>query len=290
MRFPDLRFLTIILAASLALPGPAAFAAETGTETNPPEREKRYTWSVTAGGAAVRFDSSYKQTDKDSGLSFFIDPEGNLDLSEKEYVPAVYLLALIKGRHYISAGYTRFHRTSGEKILDEDVDIGDIIIEADARVEFQWDSDDFDVSYGYRIHRDDRTRIILKGGVYVLDLWARAYAEGSYIIEDVLETGVWEEEATLTAPLPLIGLMFDYDITHRWSLVTAVDAVYAPVGDITGRALRTRVHTRYRFTKLLSMGFGLSYFDIDVVDEDDEKRQEIKYGYDGFYIGLAFTF
>jgi len=284
------RCLMLLLAVALLLPVPVAFAAETDTEAAPPEQEKRYRWGVAAGGAAVRFESSYKQTDKETGLSFFIDPEGQLNLSEREYVPAVYLLALVKGRHYITAGYTRFRRTSGEQRLDESIDIGDITIEVGASVEFQWDSDDFDVSYGYRIHRDDRLRIIAKGGIYALDLTARVVAQGSYTIDEVTEIGVWEEEASLVAPLPIAGVLFDFDISRRWSLVTSVEAIYAPVGDITGQALRSRIHTRARLSKLVAIGFGLSYFSIHVVDEDDEEKQDIKYGYDGFYAGLSFNF
>ena len=118
--------LILLLAVALLLPVPAAFAAETGAETKPPEQEKRYRWTVAAGGAVVGIDSSYKHTDKETGHSFFIDPEGQLNLSEREYVPSAYVLALIKGRHYLSAGYTRFRRTSGEQRLDESLDIGDI--------------------------------------------------------------------------------------------------------------------------------------------------------------------
>ena len=282
------RFLILALGTALLLPSPVAFAEE--TEAIPPEQEKRYRWTVAAGGAVVQIDSSYKYTDKETGHSFFIDPEGQLNLSEREYVPSAYVLALIKGRHYLLAGYTRFRRTSGEQRLDESLDIGDITFEADASVEFQWDSDDFDVSYGYRIHKDDRLRILVQVGIYVLDLTARLLAEGSYTIDDVTEAGIFEEEASLVAPLPLAGLLFDFDITRRWSLMTSVEAVYAPVGDITGRALRTRLHARARLSKLVAIGFGISYFNIGVVDEDDEEKQDIKYGYDGLYAGLSFNF
>jgi hypothetical protein len=284
------RCLTLLLAVALLLPGTEVLAAKTGTGTESPEQEKRYRWSVSAGGAAVQIDSSYKVTDKESGFSLFIDPEGQLNLSEREYVPSVYLLARLGGRHFISAGYTRFRRTSGEWLLDESLDLDDITLEAGTSLEFQWDSDDFDVSYGYRIHKDDRLRILAKFGVYALDLTVRILADGSYTIDGVTETGRFEEEASLVAPLPLFGLIFDFDITPRWSLATAVEAVYAPVGDITGRALRTRIYTDYRLTRLLDFTFGLSYFKIGVVDENDEVKQEIKYGYDGVYAGLSFNF
>jgi hypothetical protein len=243
-----------------------------------------------AGAALVEIDSSYKYTDKESGLSFFLDPEGQLDLSQREYVPTVYFLTQIKRRHYISAGYTRFRRTSGEKTLDESLDIGDIIIEADATLEFQWDSDDFDVAYGYRLHADDRIRIFANFGVYALDLTARVLAAGSYTIDGVTETGTFEEEASLVAPLPLLGVIFDFDITRKWSLATSVEAIYAPVGDITGRAVRTRIVTDYRLTRIMDFAFGFNYFRIDIVDEDDLERHEISYGYDGFFAGLGFNF
>ena len=42
------------------------------------------------GAAVVKFDSKIKFTDKQSGDSLFLDPEGNLDLPELSHVTTIY--------------------------------------------------------------------------------------------------------------------------------------------------------------------------------------------------------
>jgi hypothetical protein len=66
--------------------------------------------------------------------------------------------------------------------------------------------------------------------------------------------------------------------------------MYLPVGDTTGRALRSRFHTRYAFGGTVGIIFGINYFNIHVTDQNDERKWDIKYGYDGVFAGLIFAF
>ena len=151
-------------------------------------------------------------------------------------------------------------------------------------------SNDFDISYGYKLFADDHIRILGKVGVYITDLDAGIRAEGTWSIDGNPDAGIYERSRAIVAPLPLLGLQFNFYVNRRWSLSTSVDAMYLPVGDITGRALRTKLHTRYAFGRTVGIVFGINYFDIHVTDENEERKYDIKYGYDGVFAGLIFAF
>ena len=268
------------------LGGVALSSAEDPTETILQTRSSQ--WVIAVGGSSVLFDSSFKYLDKETGNGFFLDPEGQLGLPERQEVPTLTMLVTLKDRHFLSIGATRFRRESTLLVVD-DLDFGSLGI-ASGEVDVWINSNDFDLSYGYRLFADDHIRILGKVGIYALDLDAGIHAEGEWNFGDDHESGTYDQGRSLIAPLPLLGVQFNFYINRRWSLSTSVDAMYLPVGDITGRALRSRLHTRYAFGGTVGLIFGINYFNIHVTDQNDERKNDIKYGYDGVFAGLVFAF
>ncbi len=268
------------------LGGVALSSAEEPTETILQTRNSQ--WVIAVGGSSVLFDSSFKYLDKETGNGFFFDPEGQLDLPERQDVPMLSMLVALKDRHFLSIGATRFRRES-TPLAVEDLDLGDLGI-ASGEVSVWINSNDFDVSYGYRLFRDDHIRILGKVGIYTLDLDAGIHAEGEWNFNGERESGTFGRERSLVAPLPLIGVQFNFHINRRWSMSTSVDAMYLPVGDITGRALRSKLHSRYAFGRTVGIVFGINYFNIHVTEQNDERKYDVSYGYDGGFAGLIFAF
>jgi len=268
------------------LGGAAAASAEEPTETILQSRSKQFVIAV--GGSSVLFDSSFKFLNKETGNGFFLDPEGQLDLPERQEVPMLTMLVTLGDRHFLSIGATKFRRDSA--LLDvENTGLGGLEV-IDASVDVWINSNDFDISYGYKLFADDHIRILGKVGIYTLDLDAGIRAEGAWSINNDLDSGIYEQSRSLVAPLPLLGVQFNFYINRRWAMSTSVEAMYLPVGDITGRALRSRIHTRYAFGRTVGIVFGINYFDVHVTDQNEARKYDIKYGYDGVFTGLIFAF
>lgn len=279
------RMLWSLIVCLLAGAGPA-FSQEP-MQTLLGGREKNFV--LVFGGTSVRFDSSFKYLDNETGESIFIDPEGHLGLADRQEVPTLSMLVSLGDRHYISIGATRFRRDANF-ISVEGTGFGNLDIHSGS-VDTWLDSNDFDLSYGYRLFADEHIRILGKLGLYTLDLDSGIHVEGEWSIDgDPPQSGVYLRERSLVAPLPLLGVLFDFYINRRWALATSVDAMYLPIGDITGRALRTRINVRYAFGSAVGVTFGINYFDIHVTDQNDERKYDIKYGYDGLFAGLIFAF
>ena len=98
------------------------------------------------------------------------------------------------------------------------------------------------------------------------------------------------EEASVFAPLPLIGLDLWYSFTHTWGINTQVAFMAGSYEDVSAGVLQTSIYAQYRFTDHVGLAFGLAYFDADVVIEDTAEKIDVTYGYDGGFIGMHFMF
>ena len=239
------------------------------------------------GFVYARFDTNAKFTDKQTGLSVFLDAEGSLGLPGFAAVPALYGGFSFSKKHSISFSHFQIRREV--TFIDQTLEFEGVKIVGSAeladRTRF------YNLSYGYTVFQDERSRVRLRFGIYGLDLNYTFQAAGQIYIDGVLQDdGFLDEEASVFAPLPLIGFDFWFAFTPRWSLNPKVSFVGGKYEDVTAGVLSTTLLTRYQFNRRLGMLFGFSYFSADVKIEDAEERTDISYGYDGAFIGLHVVF
>ena len=264
----------------------AVSAAHADTEPDRIELYKSGRFALGIGAAVVKFDSKVKFTDKQSGNSIFLDPEGNLDLPETSHVTTFYGAWNINPKHSLSFSFFNINRESS--IIDIDETFEDVRVVGNAKIS---DTTDFyQFTYGYALFNDERSKIKLVAGIYGLDLKYVFEAEGQITEDGVTSAGSVYEEAKVFAPLPLIGLDFWYSFTPEWALNTKVSFVAGSYEDVSAGVLQTSINAQYRFTDHVGLMFGLAYFDADVEIEDDIEKIDITYGYNGGYIGMHFIF
>ena len=268
----------------LLLAAPAAFAEP----ANEQELYKSTRFAIGVGAAIVKFDTKLKFTDKTRTVfdSIFIDPEGNLDLPETSSVTTFYAIWNINPRHSLGLSFWSVNRESSLFNIDETFE--DVRVEGSAKIS---DATNFyRFSYGYTLFNDYRSKIKLSAGIYGLDLKYVFEADGQLTIDGVAEPGSIKEEASVFAPLPLIGLDFWYAFTPEWSMSTKVAFVAGSYEDVSATALQTGINAQYKVSEHVGIVLGIAYFDTDVVIEDDVDKKEIAYGYDGGFIGMHFVF
>ena len=146
------------------------------------------------------------------------------------------------------------------------------------------------MAYGHAYYEGEHTRIIGKFGLFVMNLDTGLLVEGGYSIGDHTETGTYDATTSILAPIPLLGLLFDFDLPKKWALSTSVEVFYMPISTIRMKALRTKIYARYAFSDLFGVTFGLSQFTMDVRDETDDITTNVRMSMDGVYAGLSFSF
>jgi hypothetical protein len=236
------------------------------------------------GMAIVKFDTNIKVTDKSTGNGIYLDLEGNLDLPDVSTVITLYGAYQFKPRHSFSFSYFNINRES--EIVNFDKTLEDITVVGMASIS---DTTGFyRLDYGYNLFNDTHSKIDLMAGIYAIDLRYVFQAEGDITVDGVTISDSIMEEANIFAPLPLIGLNFRFRITDSWALTTRVAFVTGSYDDLTASVTQTSINAIYGINKHFGFVMGLSYFDADIVIEDDSEKQDISYGYDGAYIGMHF--
>jgi hypothetical protein len=244
-------------------------------------------FALGVGFIYARFDTNAKFSDKQSGLSVYIDAEGTLGLPERDAVPAFYGGFSFSKRHSIALSYFQIRREV--TFLDVDYESEGLSIRGSA--DLQDRTRFYNLSYGNLLFSDERSRVRLLLGVNGLDLRYSFYAEGEIYVEGELdEDGVLDEEVSILAPLPLVGFDFWFAFTPKWSLNPRLKFVGGNYQDVTAAVVSTTLVTRYQFNRRLGMLFGVNYFSADVKIEDDAERIDVSYGYDGAFIGLHVVF
>lgn len=261
-------------------------SSTTYAEPDKLELSQGHKFALGVGAAVVKFDTKIKVTNKNSGNSVFLDPEGNLDLPEVSHVTTIYGAYNFNHKHSIGFSFFGINRESS--ILSFDKTFEDVRVVGDATMS---DTTNFyRLDYGYTLFNDDRSKIKFIAGIYSLDLKYVFKAEGDITIDGVTISGEILEEANVFAPLPLIGLDFWFSFTPKWSMATKVGFVAGSYEDLSAVVLQTGINTQYKFTKHIGGVIGLVSFDADVVIEDNNEKQDIGYAYDGLFLGLHFVF
>jgi hypothetical protein len=99
-----------------------------------------------------------------------------------------------------------------------------------------------------------------------------------------------KEEVKFFAPLPDIGILFSYRITHWLDLDLTTGMFYLKVGEFVGWLHNFNGIFVFRPTKWLGLSIGYQAFNVHVVVLDDNYNATISYGFRGPTIGAVFKF
>lgn len=244
-------------------------------------------FSMGIGAGFVRFDTNFKFTDKNSGLSAFVDAEGTLGLPESDTLGIIYGRYRFSKKHAL--GFSTF-RVKRENVLFADkLNLGDWTISGTAtltdKTEFYF------LNYTYTFMQDERARVFGSFGLYGLNLSYRLDLFGEIEYQgDPLDSDTYEAEAGVFAPLPMFGLDAVFALTSKWWLATRITMVGGSYQGISAGILDTSIRSGFEFSKHVGVIFGIQYFNASVTIDDDDLKTDVSYGFDGAFLGLALNY
>ncbi|MCP4874568.1 MAG: hypothetical protein GY896_03710 [Gammaproteobacteria bacterium] len=286
--FEKIECLSQVCVAALLLGLPSTGLSATpvlpGSETTVYEGAR---WTIGVGYGLVEFDTNVKVTNKQTGRSRYVDFEGNLDLPEYSEVQTFYGAYRFNRKHSLLFGYFEIDRDS--TLLNISQNFDDIVI-IDARVTLSDNSRFYNISYGYNLFRDDRSNVTFAIGLNSLDLKLKAEASGQLTVGGITRSEAELAEASVIAPLPLLGLNFGFDFTPKWSISTRISLVGGSYNEVSAGVIQTSINSLYRFSEHSGFLLGMTYFDANVEIDDDDELSDVSYGYTGLFMGLHFGF
>ncbi|MFC1858601.1 hypothetical protein ACFL9U_11355 [Thermodesulfobacteriota bacterium] len=230
--------LTVLECFLLISLAPFAFAEE---KENPWSR-----FGFNLGGTLIATDGSVRLGAKGLGLTVDVNDFLGLDTSTYSVRADGYWRFTQNRRHRLDFAYYGL-RQSGTSTLLRNIDIGDLNLPLGTTVDTSLKMDVFRLGYSYSFFKDDRMDLGIGAGLFVLPISFELTASG-------LANGF--EEADITAPLPVVGLRFDFAITPKWFLRSNIDLFYIEIGDFKGSIHSGKLALEYNAFK--NVGFGLS--------------------------------
>jgi hypothetical protein len=271
----------ILLAALLCMP---AAAQDTG---DPDSLTLGRTLSVGIAAGLMRFDTNFKITDRDSGVSVFLDAEGTLQLPETKVMPLIYGYWRPSPKHGLGFGYFSVRRDSELIAIDRNFDD----LNLNGRATLTDDTRFYSLTYNYTVFQDSRAFVFASFGIKAIDLEYQFDAIGQVSLHgEVIEFGSYSSTIDQFAPIPLAGIDAWFALTDKWSFGARAAFVAGDVSDVRAIITESSIRAKYEFNEHIGLFMGINYFDGDITINDADEKQEINYGFDGIMLGLDVGF
>lgn len=247
---------------------------------------------LTLGGSVAEFDTRLRVNSRDNSIDNEIDIEDTLGFDNEVRLAWINGIWRIADRHRLSLIYLPIKRTTDRTTVN-DFDVGGNIVKAGAYIGSSVTTHVFDIEYIYSFFKRPDIEIGFTAGVYWMNSMVELSAAGEIIFEgtDVPEfRSDYQASQRLIAPLPLLGLTADYEITPQW--ITHAKARYLDVtiSDFEGRILSLNLSTEWYFTKHVGAGVALAMFDVSVRHNGVVFYNTLTYEYSGLQAYLALRY
>ena len=241
-------------------------------------------WKFELGGYFPAISTDMKVDIGDTN----IDLENVLGLSENESVARLDGYWRFAKKHRLGFGYYGLKRDASH-VFTADIDIGGEEWPIGAYVSTDLDMDFFSLAYAYSFLQSEKWEIAGTLGAY----WVRVQttiALGASIgtcpnpEPTCIEASDRFESETVEAPLPLLGLSFDYYFTPKLMGTLKGGYFYLSVNEFTGEILNLGAKLEYQFTKMFGLGLGYDGFSLKVDAEDAGDIASVEYKYHGIQL------
>jgi hypothetical protein len=260
----------LALLAAASLPAAAQDVVRPGEEK----------WTIMLGAFLPAFQTKMQVDNEQLGPGDNVDLADDLGVDQDESGGWFGVEWRFSLRHRIGFTYSRF-TLGGERVIERELQIGDEIYPAGARVSSRLKLEIIPLTYSYSILKREHDELALTAGLH----WSRLTfnVEGSASLAGLDAAN--EASARANVPLPLVGLRYNRNFGPRWSAGASAAVFLLEFGEETwnleGRLWSVRLHGEYRFARHWALGAALDGFEVSV----DAAKSSWKGGFDYGYWG-----
>jgi hypothetical protein len=185
-----------------------------------------------------------------------IDFSKDLGLSDSESIPRMDGFYRFNKRSSLNFSLWNIERDA-TTFLGRGIDFGNISIPAGELVESFFDTRTIRVSYGYSFYNVPKAELGFNAGLHVT-----TFDLGSNCIS--CTTAETLDSERITAPLPVLGFHFRYQISRRWKFSGYTQHFLLEVGVFDGSLTDTRISFSHHTFKNVGFGFGWNRIQTDL--------------------------
>lgn len=248
---------------------------------------ERYAFAI--GEFLPAFATNVRVAGQDLGAGDDVDVEDELDVDRTDR--SVYAAASwrFKPNHRMFVSYFRSLRENSA-VAEDEIQIGDEIYPVGASLDTKLKFDVIPINYAYSFKRASNYELAVTAGLH----WTSLTLD----MEGSASAGSQDADASMTArvnaPMPLVGVLFDYAITPRWFAGLRGEVFWFDIATDTvgvgGTIGNLRLSTDYWITRNIGLGAAVNAFQINIDVDSSEWDGRLEYGYFGpqIYASLRF--
>ena len=208
-----------------------------------------------------------------------VDLENDLGLEQSSSVFRLDGYFRFNEKHRIDFSWFDLSREATKQI-EKDITWEGTLFPINATIKGDFDLAIYKLAYTWSFMRREKGYLGLTAGLYIADIAARL---SSVNIAD-------REGGDVTAPLPVIGLRGEYNLSEKWSLRASAEYFALEYGDFDGSLFDFYAGVDYRLFDHMALGLGYNNvrMDVDVTAADFDGS--LDWNYDGALIFVKIDF
>ena len=246
------------------------------------------TFTISGGVFLPKFDTSAR-VDTSLGIGTEINLEDDLGLTSDETTFWGDVSWRFARKHRLTVAYFGFTRGAGA-VANKELIIGDETFPVGASLSTEFKLQIVPIAYSYSFMNEDKYEFGASLGVhwYTMDFSVLGSASLNNLDAD------FAVSVDANAPMPLLGLFFDYHFTPRWSAGFHGQVFALDLDDDTfsfsGTVTNLRLSTEYWVFNNVGLGVAVSWFKLDVDLDDSDWKGSVDYEYWGPQIYATIRF
>ena len=153
------------------------------------------------------------------------------------------------------------HDNSGKKVLKEDIEWGDYVLNAGSNVSGGTYDEITRIFFGRKFSSGPKHEFGLGAGFHWMEIGA--FARGEFILNGE-STGVSRQQVSASGPLPNIGLWYAYAWSPRWLGRVRADWLSASYEEYSGGLSNLAAGVTFQATEHFAIGLDYNYFNLNV--------------------------
>ena len=170
------------------------------------------------------------------------------------------------------------------RTLDEDIEWNGETFPVNAKVKADFSFDVYQVAYEYALWRRDNYEINGSVGLHYTDLSMSLAVDASSVSAKL------KEEASVAAPLPVVGLRGIWVLPHNFWLDASAQFFALSFDEYDGNLQDYKIVVTWQPKKWLGIGLGYNQFGIDVDVDQSKFKGSLDWTYQGPMLYYSATF
>lgn len=204
--------------------------------------------SVGFGAFIAGYNSGITLGSKQVGLGLVIDIEDALGLETSSFAmrgKVIYRFGKTM-KHALTGGYFGINRNA-KKVLEDSLQLGGIIYPIGTELTSRYNLTIIRIKYDYSFYQDDRVSLGASFGLFIMPV--------NFSVKALNQE---DQVANFVAPLPLIGIRSDFQITKKFYLHQTAELLYLSFANFKGGLLDLTIMLEHKTFKNVGFGFGVN--------------------------------